>query len=409
MESFDILGQQSLVSERNYICPGVYSNCCSLISQLEIYKRWIVTGEKHKIKKFYQEFPIVFDRIFSAFLQIELLADKVIDATTGVLGSNCNRLAAVIKMGSVSELKDRVVSAARDATTYLLKAREGMYCSICDADNHIYYNNTEYTMTMSNKFCATFVENVMPFYAFKYNQFIKIARLYAQFITTCSLRGVYSPNSFLRNDVKFFKHKAFYGDLRVCQQGIQKAGAIASCAKFCQKFNPVKYDENLEGELDKLASYAHYLERRMRRLRNQEKKASEAEREADKLPDSRILSVEDQELQHKPELDEKVDELIGFNRQFQGALLRPIPYHFKADLTVKYNVQFDEPIIKTGFEKLYDVIEFKAKFADLGIDFNSYGQMAVIERDVAMKVFEVLNPEKTLGISLDDYLKTKRE
>jgi len=409
MESFDILGQHTPVTDRNYICPGVYANCCSLSSQLEIYKRWIVNGEKHKIKKFYQEFPIVFDRIFSAFQQIEILAEHVIDATTGVQGSNCNRIATVIKMGSASLLREHVVAAAKEATTYLFKAREGMYCSICDADNHVFYNNTNFTMTLSNKFCATFVENVMPFYSFKYDHFIKLARLYAQFVTTCSLRGVYSPNSFLRNDVKFFKHKRFFSDLRVCRKGISKPGAINACGPFCQKFNPVKYDESLEGELDKLASYVHYLERRIRRLKHQEKKEAEAEKEAGHPYVRRILSESEHEPVHKPDLDEEVDELIAFNRQFQGALLRPIPYHFKADLTVKYNVQFDEPIIKTGFEKLYDLVDYKARFADVGIDYNSYGQMAVIERDTAMKVFEILNPEKTLGISLDDYLKTKKE
>lgn len=410
MESFDVLGQTNLTLDRNYLCPGVSSNCCSYQSQLEIYKKWIVSGEKHKIKSFYSEFPKVFDRIYAAFEQIESIAEKVIDATLLVAGSNCNRLASVIFQNRPSLLREKVVDAARTATNFLFKAREGLYCSICDGDNHRFYNNTDFTFTESFKFCAKTVENTLPYYIFKYDYFVKISRLIGQFLTTCSLRGVYRPTRFIRGDLKFYKHKAFSADARRCQQGLTKPGAIASCQNFCARFNPIKYDESLEGELDKLANYATYLERRVRIIKLEERRELEFEKEAEKHPDRRRLLEVNEEETHKvrkEHLDEETDELIMFNRQFQTALLRPIPYAFRSDLAIKYNVQFDEPIIRTGFERIYDLLEYRARFNDTGIDYNSYGQMMLVDRENAMKIFEIINPEKQLGFSFEDYLKSK--
>lgn len=410
MESFDVMGQSGVLPDRNYICPGVQSNCCSLQSQLDIYKKWIISGEKHKIKSFYSEFPKVFDRIYAAFEVIEKLADQVVDATMGVAGSNCNRIATIIAHNRPSSIRTKVVDAARAATNFLFKAREGIYCSICDADNHVYYNNTEMSFTASNRFCGKMVENTLPFYIFKYEYFLRVSRLMGLFVKTCNLRGVYRPSKVMRNDLKFFRHREFSGAVRTCKAGIQKPGAIAACAGFCQRFNPIKYDESLEGELDKLANYASWLERRIRILKLEERRETEAEKEADKrLGEKRILEINDEKKKvRKEHLDEETDELIAFNRQFQTALLRPIPYAFKSDLSIKYNVQFDEPIIKTGFERLFDVIEYKAKFADYGVDFNSYGQMIMVDREIAMKIFEIINPEKQTGFSFEDFLRTKR-
>lgn len=409
MESFDVLGQQSLSPDRNYICPGVQSNCCSLQTQLDIYKKWIISGEKKKIKSFYAEFPKVFDRIYAAFEQVELLALKVQDATLGVAGSNCHRFASVIVQNRPSQMREKVVTSARHATNFLLRAREGMYCSLCDADNHYLYNNTDFTITMSSAFCAKLVEETLPYYIHKYMYFVKISRLMAQFLATCSLRGEYRPTRFVRNDLKFFRHREFEGHLRTCKAGILKPGAINACQGFCSRFNPVKYDESMEGELDKLASYATYIERQVRLVKLEERRTAQAEKQEDKEPEHRrILEINDEtKVVRKPKLDEETDELIAFNRQFQTALLRPVPYRFKSDLAIKYNVQFDEPIIRTGFERLYDVLEYRNRFADLGIDYNSYGQMINIDREVAMKIFEIINPEKQTGFSFEDFLKSK--
>lgn len=409
MESYDILGQSNLVTERNFICPGVTNNCCSLSSQLEIFKRWIISGEKKKIGDFYNEFPTVFGKIFAAFRAIEDIAKSVIDATTGVPGSNCNRIASVIEKFSASKLKERVIEQAREASMFLFKAREGMYCALCDADAHAYFNNTDYTMTMSHLFCARFAENLIPYYSFRYEYFIKIARLYAEFVTKCNLRGTYRRSSFLRNDIKLYKHKNFSSEVLMCRKGLKRPGAIASCTRFCRRFNPVKYDESLEGELEKLAILAHHLERRIKRLKINERKSVAAEHESDKNDGgrSRILEVEENKKPHKAHLDTETDEIITFNREFTTALLRPIPYHFKADLGIKYNVQFDESIIKTGFEKIYDVVEYRNRFQEVGLDFNSYGQMALIDRDVAMKIFDLINPEANSSDLFDNYMKSK--
>jgi len=409
MESFDVLGQQNVSPDRNYICPGVQSNCCSLQTQLDIYKKWIISGEKKKIKNFYAEFPKIFDRIYAAFEQVEVLAEKVLDATLGVAGSNCHRFASVITQNRPSQIREKVVTSSRIATNFLFKAREGMYCSLCDADNHSFYNNTDFTMTMSSQFCAKLVENALPYFIFKYQYFVKISRLMAQFLSTCSQRGEYRPTRFVRNDLKFFRHKEFEGHLRTCKSGVLKPGAINACQGFCSRFNPIRYDLSMEGELDKLASYATFVERQIRLMKLEERRTLLAEKQEHKEPERRrILEINDeQKIVRKEKLDEETDELIAFNRQFQTALLRPVPYRFKSDLAIKYNVQFDEPIIRTGFERIFDVVEFRSRFADNGIDYNSYGQMINIDREVAMKIFEIINPEKQTGFSFDDFLKSK--
>ena len=162
MESYDILGQEKPVEERNLLCTGVKTNCCSYASQLEIFKRWSMTEEK-KMKSFYREFPKAMGRIFNSFLAIEKMAEKVIEATSDVPGSTCNRYATVIQNNPIGDWKNIVVKQAQKATEFLRQSHKGFYCSICDANDHPFYDNDDFTTVVSHAFCARLVENTLPF------------------------------------------------------------------------------------------------------------------------------------------------------------------------------------------------------------------------------------------------------
>lgn len=408
MESLDILGQENPVEERNLLCTGVQKNCCSYSSQLEIFKRWTLFDEK-KMKSFYREFPKVMGRIFNSFLAIEVMAEKVIEATSNVPGSTCNRFATVIHNNPIGNWKNMVVKQAQKATEFLMQSRKGIYCSLCDANDHSFYDNDDFTTIVSHSFCARLVENTLPFNFFRYVHFIRLVRLYGRFLISCNFRGHYRKNVFLHKELLFFKHKKFEGHLNKCRRGMRKWNAIANCADYCSRFNPVKYDDDLEGELDRMASFSFFLTRRLRFLNKMELRLRKEEEANDKVNGRRILEESginsSTPIVHKPHLEDSIDELTDFNNKFGTTLLKPVSYNFKTDLSVKYNLKFDESIFKLGFERVYNLVDYHTLVRKEGIDYFSLGDNANIDYDYASKIFELMNPDTRPSFSLDDFLK----
>lgn len=55
LESFDIQSSWETVEDQNVICPSVTKlNCCSYHAQLDIFRKWVLKGEKKKIIKTYR-------------------------------------------------------------------------------------------------------------------------------------------------------------------------------------------------------------------------------------------------------------------------------------------------------------------------------------------------------------------
>lgn len=402
MESYDLDGQSEPVKDQNLMCPEVTHNCCSYATQINIFKKWIVSGEEKTINSIYEQFAEIFDTVFEDFAQIEQLAKLVEEETEGIQNSNCHKIASTITRYKVSSLKNQIHDIVHKAREFLKTSREGFYCTLCEAKNHQYFNLTTFEYTMDFNFCSKMVENTLNYYLFKYKFFVKISRLYSEFLTKCDLSGKYFSRNFLKNDVKFFKRDEIVGEIESCKRGYDSPGSMGQCEEFCSRFNPVKFDTYLEGELDKLFILHGFFQKRIQWLKDRHLRQVALEKESAQKIHRRIL----EEHSVKEALNyEEPNEITKFNKEFRTTLVRPIPYHFQDDLSIKYQVHFDESVIKASQEVVYNLVEFEGAIAALGIDFYQDGQLSSIDRPTAERVFELLNPDLKEGQDLESYLK----
>ena len=375
MESYDLDGDIKQVVDKNIVCPGVAANCCSYNAQLQIYKKFVVANEGDRIKNFYGEFSKVYEKIFESFTEIEELAKSVKERTVNIVGSNCAKFADKIEFLKVSRMYPKFKVHVSKAYDFLLKSRQGFYCSLCDAKAHQYFNLTSSEITGSWGFCGKMVSETLNYFYFKYNFFIKFSRLYSEFLVKCDLRGNYRPKRSLKFEIKFYRKDKFVGALEKCERGYDK---------------PVKYDIYLEGEIDKLTSFEKSIKKLIEKMKRKYEKDLKDEEEFYK--NERQLS-ETKEVKQTVRLDEEVNQINLFNKEFKTAFVRPISYDFSEDLSIKYHINFSEPLFAGGVERLYNLVVFKTLIEKDGLNFYNYGEMAVIDKESAMKVFENLNPE----------------
>ena len=399
MESYDLDSQLTTVSDDNLICPQAFNNCCSYATQLNIYKKWIIKEEKKHIFDFYSKFSKIFERIFIRFSEIEVMAESIEETTSFIQGSNCNKYAKTIMKYKISEMKEEVAALVKRTYQFLFQSRQGFYCSLCDADQHKHFNLTATTFNMDYGFCSSMVDNTLNFYLFRYKFFVKVARLYSQFLMSCDLNGVFSPSRVVLNDVKFFHKEKFISDMEICKTGYMKPGSMDACRRFCKHFNPTHYDELLEGEIDKLYALDGFMKRRMI-LNKRRYKQQIVFNGEDLKPDKRVL----EEKTSNKERGDQLNEVNQFNREFKTGLAIHNPYRYKYDTSIKYPTNYDESVFETGMEHIYNVVDFTPVIRSEGVDFYSAGDVA-IDKENAARIFELINPEQKEGMDLSKFLK----
>lgn len=423
MESYDITGQESVLKDPNSMCPGIKNNCCSPQAQLDIYKRWNMGGANNRITGIYHTAETTVASLFKVFARIEQLAVKSIPYSSDIKNSNCKKMATRIHELSMSALAPQIEGKLFEATGFLSKSRRGFYCAVCDADAHPFFNTTESKFYTSGKFCAKLSTALLTYYTFRYKYFPQVARLYSQWAVSCDINGNFNPKSEIKAAYKFYRQSTILGNLVACQQGYKKPGAILACKKLCRRFNPVKFDLYLEGELDRLSGLAEFLTTRLDRMerkfgRDLEKQESiqNTVAAARKLADKRQLDddADDPKSGAKAppveHLNEAISEVSYFNRKFKTGLVPPIVYDFKNDFQIKFNKGLYESIFPLGSDPIVNLQNFRNMVAPKGIDFEFYGSIAKFEYESAQTAFALLNPSKpgAAGGSLEQFLRNMK-
>ncbi len=59
--------------------------------------------------------------------------------------------------------------------------------------------------------------------------------------------------------------------------------------------------------------------------------------------------------------------------------MSPISYNFNEDLTIEYDVNFEESIMKSGLSKTINFMDFDVVLNSEGLDFTKYGKMSLFD------------------------------
>lgn len=86
-------------------------------------------------------------------------------------------------------------------------------------------------------------------------------------------------------------------------------------------------------------------------------------------------------------MNEDVNVISQFNKEFKTALVRPITYNFNEDTTTQHQVDYEASLYNMGIDKIYNIPKYKVVLREYGIDYFTISQGAVINKNNAIKVF----------------------
>lgn len=114
----------------------------------------------------------------------------------------------------------------------------------------------------------------------------------------------------------------------------------------------------------------------------------------------RILTDDDDRVIYKHRdfneegrLDEDINEISQFNKEFKTALIRPIVYDFDEDLTIKHRINYDESCFGMGLDKYFNLANFKTTIRDYGINYFYSGRSSHVNKKTAIEVFRKMDPD----------------
>ena len=103
--------------------------------------------------------------------------------------SNCKFLAERIMNFSLNTVHENIKLSLERMRDFLIKSYKGFYCTICNFENHKFFDVKNHKIFYSEKFCRDLVENSLPSLLIYHIDVIKLLNIATKMVVHCDFRG----------------------------------------------------------------------------------------------------------------------------------------------------------------------------------------------------------------------------
>lgn len=257
VQSFEFTGSKSPGAETIEMCPTLRNTCCLKKDQLIIYRQWNDSKQSQNLEKRFTYFKSIYNKLLSTLEKTKSRAEKTYSLLEKKPVSNCKVLSKRLLNYHITDLEDELNSAIEEMYDFLFKSYEGFYCSICDANQHMFIDMKNRIFNLDEGFCRSLLGSSLNPLLYFHVHFVKYLNLVTKFVLSCDFKGDYTESSLPLNYL--FKEDEDAGLLKECKKYRNEANWLKKCKEVCGKFHPSLINDFFKPKIIQYFYYEQYL------------------------------------------------------------------------------------------------------------------------------------------------------
>ena len=419
MRSFGLKGIKHSQFGAVEMCAGVKNSCCTKEDQMIMYGNWIAGKQEEKITHRYKTLNTVYDSLLSQLKIVHEFAKKVEDLTRLKKFSNCKFLANRITSYRLPTIDSALRQSLAEMESFFTNAYKGVYCTLCNADNHKYIREKKVSIVLNENMCRSMTKITLSPMLYFHVHMNKYINLVTKFMLSCDFRGEYELDKVMPKELLFVSDEKIKKSLSECKLYRNTKQWLVYCKDICEQFQIGKFSHFFEPSRIKVAKYVVYIKRLIAEYIRKEKSmplfstnidsGSSTDNNQDKSSQgntkNRLLSSSTGAQSGSTDANKSQDPNADPNQQGndvdgQG---NKRPKDKMLDLIKSMEKEKDVTTFKFDTTAPVNAANFKAVYKTRGIDLVQAGEMTLFEEAIFNQVKTIVNLQrlaKTSGGSL---------
>ena len=226
-------------------CPDINLSCCTKTDQIIIYENFVKGNEEEEMNTRFKYIQSIYEDFLLATATVHNQAAKLLQKYSFKKISNCRIFAQRIQKFETQKIFPRLKVAIKQMHSFYVRSYKGVYCSVCDATNHQFFDLTnpdQMEINFSQKFCRDIIaRSLYPLIYFE-THLIKYANLLTEFSSFCNSMNRFEDGEISSYD-KILPKQNRIKMLENCRQNLNIEDKwFEHCEPVCKKYNFLKYN-----------------------------------------------------------------------------------------------------------------------------------------------------------------------
>lgn len=269
IKQFGMKGNKFPSRKKLVMCPKVHFSCCRESDQLAMYMSIEGSKTKKHIENKFKMLTTVYSKTLSLMNQTHTLAKKIVKKLEGKQISNCKFLAKKIMMFEIDQTKKCIIDSFKKMEKYMVRAYLGVYCSVCNHENHLFYNTKDNEIYYSLNFCRKTIEHDLIPLLYMNVHFKHMKNTITEFVSKCDFKGQYQLEVKVNEKHLFPVDELVEKELLECRNHRNKPDWFVECELVCKNFKLDKFSPLIVPDVRPVQEYNKYLESQLKRINNE--------------------------------------------------------------------------------------------------------------------------------------------
>ena len=259
LRTFNMTGLDTAEEMTLDMCGNVKESCCTLDDQLKIYKGWHSSEEGTRLTLCFADQLEIFTDLLLELGKSGEVANRMISATQNMGFSNCRVLGEEILRYNVAMIGPKLKEAIRAQQTVFYESYKGVYCSLCDVNNHQYFLIEKKHMIISQRFCRNLLVNSFHVLVYLHVHLKKLLNMVSVMLTSCMPNGDFNTKDNVPAELYFVVDEDLKQDLYDCREKIDDPKWMSYCCGICEAYSPTRLSELYHPDMEQYLKITTFL------------------------------------------------------------------------------------------------------------------------------------------------------
>lgn len=253
------------------VCMSIFSSCCKKPDQMAFFDDFIFSGEQVHIQHRFTVYKRIYFGILDEAREAKKLAEHMIQHIFPKRVMNCRVMASRIHAYNIESIDTALTHAIEDMYKFFHDSYKGLYCSVCDANSHPFFDMESHTITLSNGFCKDLVANSFHFLEYFHKSMLPFVNLLLKFVGSCRSDGEFEE-FFIPDDLELKEDESITKMLDRCKNSVNETNWMNYCLPICEKFNLFHFDHFFAPNLFKFSKATDFIHEKRTKMQTEEPK-----------------------------------------------------------------------------------------------------------------------------------------
>lgn len=251
------------------MCKSVKNSCCTVQDQAAMYRSFKLGGEEEKLKNLVKGSTDAYDALIVSLEGVSDFATRLIGRVGNGTITNCKVMARRLSGAGIKEVSGKIRFSIGEMYKFLQESHKGLYCLLCDAENHQAFSLGRNEMALAPSFCSSLTGKAITPLKYLHIHLAAITNLATRFVQTCGASGEFNsalslPADAISPDIVAQKV------LNQCSRKHKRKTWLESCSKICEAFNPVSFSQFFSPSIDQYKMATTLLNKQLAKITAQE-------------------------------------------------------------------------------------------------------------------------------------------